>query len=267
MTPIAALVSYETSAAQTLAGTTAQRSAALTVGRWYTLFVEGEALRFAFGASDVDASSTPEELLAGDTTCDKSPDTAAYWQPTLYDGDEIVEPIDLAAYYRAAPGVDPADVETMPVGLAMIAGDHTATEPQPGDAAVWTCGARRTASDIPQDCPVSAPLTMVLTFQDCWDGEFLDSEGHQSHVAYSADGQCPDGFDVHIPQITVAIRFPVSGPDHDLRLASGSPLSAHGDFWNAWDPEGLQREIDACIKRDVVCDLASNRAESPLFSG
>jgi hypothetical protein len=34
---------------------------------------------------------------------------------------------------------------------------------------------------------------------------------------------------------------------------------------NAWDPVGLQREIDMCIHRGAVCDLASNRAEEFPF--
>jgi hypothetical protein len=41
--------------------------------------------------------------------------------------------------------------------------------------------------------------------------------------------------------------------------------SAHGDFFNAWDPAGLRREIDMCIHRGAVCDLASNRAEELPF--
>jgi hypothetical protein len=105
----------------------------------------------------------------------------------------------------------------------------------------------------------------VLTFQDCWDGEHLDSEDHRSHAAYSADGECPETHPVHLPQLTMSVRFPISGDGHDLRLASGDVVTAHGDFLNAWDPEGLRREVEACIWRGVVCDLASNRQEEDLF--
>jgi hypothetical protein len=106
---------------------------------------------------------------------------------------------------------------------------------------------------------------LVLTFQDCWDGTHLESEDTRSHVTYSTDGTCPDSHPVSIPQVTVSVAFPISGPGHDLRLASGSTYSAHGDFFNAWDPAGLQREIDQCIHRGAVCDLASNRAEEFPF--
>lgn len=229
---------------------------------------EGRSHRHDFYGSVVtDSSSVIEDLLGTDTTCDKSPDTAAYWHPTLYDHDEVVVPKELHAYYRAAPGVDPESIVAMPTGLALIAGDQTATEAQPGEATGWTCGSRTTISDEVPTCPPTAPLHLVLTFPDCWDGIHLDSADHRSHVAYAADGACPATHPFPIPQVTVSVTFPISGEGHDLRLASGSMYSAHGDFWNAWDPDGLEREVDACIRHDVVCDLASNRGEDPIFSG
>ena len=166
-------------------------------------------------------------------------------------------------------GIDepfPIQVATIPPGLAMVAGDHAATTPQPGDAAGWTCGARSDVEDEPPTCTEGAPLHLVLTFQDCWDGVHLDAVDHRSHVAYSEGGRCPASHPVHLPQIMVSVTFPIWGDGHDLRLASGSVLGAHGDFLNAWHAAGLQREIDACIHRNAVCDLASNRGEEPLFS-
>jgi hypothetical protein len=220
-----------------------------------------------YGSDIVAASTTAEDLLAGGTTCDKRPDKAGYWHPTLYDRGEIVVPRSISAYYRAAPGVDPSAVETMPTGLALIAGDQTATAPQAGDAAGWVCGSRTVLADDPPECPGGAPLHLVLTFQDCWDGENVGSADHQAHVAYSVGGRCPATHPVHIPQLTVSVAFPISGGGHDLTLASGSVYSAHGDFLNGWEPAGLAREIEQCIHRDVVCDLASNREEEALFTG
>ena len=220
-----------------------------------------------YGSTRTDASPAIDRLLDSETTCDKTVDTAAYWHPTLLDQGEVVVPRSIAAYYRAAPGIDPVSVQTMPTGLALIAGDQTASEPQAGDATGWTCGSNTVLSDDPPGCDVSAPLHLVVTFQDCWDGEHLDSEDHQSHVAYSSAGRCPVGYGVSIPQLTMAVAFPIFGPGHQLALASGSIYSAHGDFWNAWDPKGLQREVAACIRRGSVCDLASNRDEDPIFAG
>lgn len=229
---------------------------------------EGRSHRHDFyGSVDTDSTSTAKSLLGTETTCDKTVDAAAYWQPTLYDGDQAVTPLEAHAYYRAAPGIDPATVQTMPTGLAMIAGDHTAVVAQPGEATGWTCGTATTLTDAVPECAPSAPLHLVLTFADCWDGRHVDSADHRSHVTYSTDGACPRSHPVPIPQLTTSIAFPISGPGHQLRLASGTTDSAHGDFLNAWDPDGLQREISACIRRGAVCDLASNRSEEPLFSG
>ena len=220
-----------------------------------------------YGAVGIDADTTPESMLASDTSCNKAADRAAYWHPTLYDHGEPVTPIDLAAYYRPAPGVDAGSVETMPLGLALIAGDMTSTVPQEGDAVGWTCGVRDQRLDDPPVCPLSAPLHLVLTFQDCWDGQYLDSVDHRSHAAYSTDGACPDSHPVHIPQLTVTVGFPIHGEGHELSLASGNVYSLHGDFFNGWEPDGLWREITSCIHREVVCNLRPNRSERTMLDG
>jgi hypothetical protein len=218
-----------------------------------------------YGATGTSGRSTAARLHRGATTCDKTVDTAGYWQPTLYDHDVPLRPRSIQAYYRAAPHVDARSVRSFPFGRAMIAGDADATRPQRNDAAGWTCGARPDLRATPPECPGTAPLHLVLTFPDCWDGTHRDRENHRDHVAYSHAGACPSTHPVHVPQLMVAVTFPVSGPGHALRLSSGPTVSAHGDFLNAWDPAGLEREIAQCIRRGAVCDLASSRQESPLF--
>jgi hypothetical protein len=218
-----------------------------------------------YGSTRTNASSTARSLVGTPTTCTKTPDSAAYWQPALYDHGQVVLPVEIAAYYRPAPGVKPASVQTMPTGLSLITGDMTATTPQPGDATGWTCGSATAITDDAPECTPSAPLHLVLTFPDCWDGVYLDSVDHHSHARYSKAGRCPAGFGAHIPQITMSVKFPISGPGHDLTLASGNIYSAHGDFYNGWNPAGLRREIEHCIQRNAVCGLASNREDSSLF--
>ena len=218
-----------------------------------------------FGNTTTDADSTLTSLLAGDTTCQKRMDTAAYWAPSLFDHGEPVEPKSSTAYYRPAPGVDPTAVRNFPADLRVVAGDMAAEEPQPTDLVGWACGTSSRHHSTPPSCPASAPLTAVITFPDCWDGRRTDSEDHRSHMANSTDGACPSTHPVHVPQLTFAITYPISGHGHDLTLASGSTLTLHSDFMNAWDSEGLGREIELCIHRSVVCGLSSNRAEDPLF--
>ncbi len=220
-----------------------------------------------YGAIGTDANSTAASLAGGGSTCDKPGDDAAYWHPTLYDHGVAVVPTEAHAYYRAAPGVDPATVHAFPKGLALIAGDPAATRPQVGEAAGWTCGVRTTLAKTPPECDRTAPLHLVLTFPDCWDGVHTDTPGHRAQASYSENGTCPRAQPVHIPQLTFTVAFPIWGAGHDLRLASGSIYSAHGDFLNAWNPDALQREIDHCIHNRVMCDVASDRElVAPFFT-
>jgi len=219
-----------------------------------------------FGNVSTDAGSTLASLLDEGTTCQQQRDTAAYWAPQLRDHGEPITPVGSAVYYRAAPGVDPARIEPYPPGLAVIAGDMTATEPLSPDLAGWACGVSPQHSAAPPECPVSAPLRAVVTFPDCWDGERTDSADHRAHMANSEAGACPPSHPVHVPQLTFAVLYPISGAGHDLTLASGSTYGIHADFLNAWDQPALEAEIRHCLHRDVVCGLASNRGEEPLFA-
>ncbi len=222
-----------------------------------------------FGNTSTDASSDLESLLAGDTTCSKPLDTASYWAPALLEDGEPVTPSGSVAYYRAAPGVEPTDLVPYPPGLRIVAGDLTATaeDPQPVDLAGWACGVSSRQYSAPPDCPATAPLRAVITFPDCWDGINVDHADHRAHMANSAEGECPSSHPVHVPQLTFAISYPISGADRDLSLASGGPEGLHSDFFNAWDAEGLRNEIETCLHRDAVCGVSSNRGQEPLFTG
>ena len=220
-----------------------------------------------FGNTSTDAGSTLATLLEGDTSCQMQHDTASYWAPALLDHGVAVTPKTSTAYYRVAPGVDPSKVRAYPAGLKVVAGDMTATTAQSTDLAGWTCGVSTTHHASPPNCPPTSPLRGVITFPDCWNGSDLDSVDHRSHMANSVEGACPASHPVHVPQLTFAITYPITGTEHDLTLSSGSVHGLHSDFFNAWDQAQLEREVESCLHRDAVCGLASNRAEDPLFSG
>jgi hypothetical protein len=212
-----------------------------------------------FGASSTDADSTPESLRASETSCQTAADTAAYWAPALYVDGVEVQPSKLNAYYRPGPGVDPADVQAHPAGLAVVSGDHTSTEAQPLNVVGWHCGSSPSLSADPPACPRTAGLALRVTFPDCWDGEHTDSDDHRSHMALSQDGECAPSHPVSVPQLVLDIHYPVTG-DATVALASGTPHSAHADFFNGWDQDALEREVGACINRSLVCGVISNRA-------
>jgi Domain of unknown function (DUF1996) len=213
-----------------------------------------------FGATTAAAGSTAADLAAGGTTCDQPHDRASYWAPALLDHGVPVTPIRSVAYYRPGVGVDPTSVRPYPFGLKMLGGDPKAAEPQPTADVAWSCGTGSVRTPVPGTCPDGRPLRLAVSFPDCWDGEHLDSADHRAHVARSRDGACPPTHPVPIPQLLFAISYPVTGPGHDLSLASGPVTGAHADFFNAWDQDKLATEVEACLHRGLVCGLASTRS-------
>jgi len=213
-----------------------------------------------FGNTGTDAASTVASLLGADTTCQNRRDTAAYWAPALLLDGQPVTPTGSVAYYRPGPGVDPATVQPYPSGLLAIAGDPTATEPQPLEVAAWHCGASPVLHSDPPSCPRTAPLGVRIAFPDCWDGEHLDREDHRSHLARSEDGACPGSHPVPVPQLVFEVHYPVTGDPSGLELASGGVRGVHADFMQAWDQPTLEREVRACLNGGKVCGVVSNRA-------
>ena len=214
-----------------------------------------------FGAVDVRSDSTDDELRSGATTCDQLADTASYWAPTLVDATgRPLEPESAVAYYRAGPGADPLTVVPYPPGFMTVAGDHSATDPQPTSVVAFGCGSGVAREAEPVACGAANP-TMTITFQDCWDGVHARSPlvpEPDQHVSYSRSGRCPDSHPVPIPQLQLVVRYPPM-PDvdpADLALTSGDIHSGHADFWNTWDQEKLRNEVSRCIHRDLVCGVS-----------
>lgn len=214
-----------------------------------------------FGNRSTDASSTPDSLLGAETSCQQALDTAAYWSPTLFDGDEPVVPQGADVYYRPGPGIDPAEVVAYPHGLMMLSGDPGAVGDQSDRFVGWTCGSGGTPELQVPVCPADSPLRLEVVFPDCWNGADLDSEDHRSHMAASRGGECPKSHPVAVPQITLTIRYPVWGEGHDLELASGGMNSGHADFLNAWDEDELRSQVELCLNRGLICGVISNKAE------
>jgi hypothetical protein len=212
-----------------------------------------------FGATEVTAFSRAALLVEGDTTCETQQDTASYWAPALLDGEgQPIEPIGSDAYYRAAPGVDPADVEPFPFGLTVIGGDSSATEAQATDVVGWSCGPNPVRHQTPPPCQEGNSLVLRVTFPDCWDGDHLTSADHLSHMARSDADGCPESHPVVVPQLELVVEYPVYGEATDeLYLASGSIETAHADFYNAWEEEKLAEEVGYCIQADVICGAPS----------
>ena len=155
----------------------------------------------------------PTSLLGSDTTCDKQADTAALLAPGPLRprrGRRALRP------QRLLPGRARASTPTDVVPMPVRPGAHRRRPDRhrrrsPARRPAGPAGPRTDISDDPPTCPPGAPLHLVLTFPDCWDGEHLDSEDHASHATYSTDGACPEAHPVHIPQLDDVGRLPDLG--------------------------------------------------------
>jgi hypothetical protein len=211
-----------------------------------------------FGNTSTNAFSTYESLRAAATTCDLDEDTAAYWVPTLYQNRKALKPDQAVLYYRARDF--PERVKAFPPDLRMIAGDSTATSPQPTNVTAWMCAIRPNdkvqvppqeiglndrLQKPPRKCPLGTQLGLFVFFPNCWDGQNLDSPDHQSHMTYSR-GKCPRTHPVRTPEIALNIVYPTSRGT-GITFSSGSRYTAHADFINSWKQRTLATLVRRCI--------------------
>jgi hypothetical protein len=207
-----------------------------------------------FGNHATDAHSDYEELNGATGNCDPAEDISSYWVPTMYRNNTIVVPTSVTFYYLGEGVNNPGAIQSTPVGLKIVAGNAKAT----GDAdsiARWSC---LHAGHVPPsknfvNCPSGTQLETYLDFPQCWNGTSLDSADHKSHMTYPVAGGCPSSHPVSVPKLRMVIRFPVSGDPSGLRLSSGDGRTMHGDFFNVWPANEMERRVRDCIRPVVKC--------------
>ncbi len=199
------------------------------------------------GSASTNAFSTLTTLRASATTCRRVGDTAAYWMPTLLVDSQPVTPMGATIYYRRSTLATP---HAFPAGLKIVAGSSMAVGAQDTRIVFWNCGVDGGVrpSSVPPTCAntTTAALRLHVTFPSCWDGRNLDSLDHKSHMAYPTRGICPADHPVPTPQITLIYRYPTTGGPLTA-LASGSALTGHADFFNAWNQDELGRLVTTCL--------------------
>lgn len=205
-----------------------------------------------FGNVSTNAHSTYASLRAGMTVCRRPGDRASYWVPTLIVNGNPVEPFGSFVYYYGA-GHRRKRIRAFPPGLRIVAGTSTATSPQSRRVTSWSCtGEDGHHREVPT-CANGEHLRLQIRFPECWDGRFIDSPDHKSHMAYKSDRRCPATHRVAVPQLVVNVGYPVGGGP-GVSLASGSPYSGHADFFNAWDQDNLRRLVKKCLRRLRRCN-------------
>ena len=220
-----------------------------------------------YGNTSTSATSTAKTLVGGNTTCTASADASAYWTPVIYQNGIALTPGTALIYWRRPAG-DIATVQTVPVGLQMIAGNEAATAPQSTSVAAWTCsGAHglRSATPTPHDC-AGSDLRLVVTFPSCWDGHTLTGAG-QHNVVYRTATGCPPSNPIQIPQIVFHVTYPTSSAA-GLTVSmtptmSGSTDTEHVDFINGWNEATLTGDVSACLATSTRCGPVTGTDATP----
>jgi hypothetical protein len=210
-----------------------------------------------FGSTVTNAHSTVEDLVDANSNCNPSTDTSSYWIPTFYNGSTPVEPTT-GIFYYLGEGVREdllPSYQPLPFGLRIVAGNARATGPGDNTISRWSClhaGHVGSSHDF-VTCPAGTMLESYLDFPQCWNGRDLDSPDHKSHMAYPVNGACPATHPVLVPKLRQVMRYPVNGSPANFRLASGAGYTMHGDFFNAWPVEEMERRVANCIRIKVKC--------------
>lgn len=270
---------------------------------------EAAHLHRFYGNTLVDETSEITSLFtSGESSCQGNVlNRSAYWYPALLAPDynaatgerltdahgdpawkavsAVVGDDDVAHeifYYSA--GVDDLDsIQSIPLGLKMIAGSHMGQPGMEQDSSIvrWHCQSwessdatnPRWSAGIPE-CLAPDRLRMDIFFPSCWNGTDLDSDDHKSHLAYpvttNGNTECPAAHPVPIIRVSFHYAFGVK-PDvydpatlssrgwrlasdmYDGTLAEPGGMSLHADWFNAWHPEALQAVLDTCIKQGLDC--------------
>lgn len=228
-------------------------------------------LHLFFGNTGASAASTAESIrTTGNSTCRGGTiNRSAYWVPAVIDTATNTPVIadDSDFYYKSAYlGVQPGQIQPMPVGLRMIAGDPRKNGPSADPYAhpvyTWVChNAGTNRGETIPNCAVGDQVELSIGFPQCWDGVNLDSPDHKSHMAYSTPGVgCPTSHPVALPEVSFHVLFPVTRPNQTAtwRLSSDNysgpaGYSAHGDWFNGWRKEISDIWAINCVRSARDC--------------
>ncbi|MEV0389268.1 DUF1996 domain-containing protein [Nonomuraea sp. NPDC050643] len=210
------------------------------------------------GNTTTNAHSTLASLLAGGTSCTNPHDRSAYWFPSFFKGDQLVQPVGPQVVYYKSGVLDYTTVRTFPQGLRFVVGSPGQSLEEfrnaPGAVEGFECGDSFHNYDLPRSCPAGTQVNVRFQAPSCWDGVNLDSSDHKRHMAYPVSGYCPGSHPVPVPMLEFKIAFPADGDLSQARLSSGRGYSWHYDFFNAWEPAILRALVRHCVNGGLQCD-------------
>ncbi len=217
-----------------------------------------------FGNTGTNHASTIDSIrTGGNSTCRGGvANRSSYWAPALIDTRTArpVRPREVVIYYTHGNLPGP-EITPHPAGLQILAGDATATGPQPH--VNWWCRGNNNSYSgyISPNCRSDEDVKLTVVFPQCWNGRDLWSPD-QSHMAYSTRGAgCPGSHPVAVPQLNLSVIWPLDGePPTALRLSSDmysddrpGGYSGHADWFDGWNEDVKHTFVSECIHREVYC--------------
>jgi hypothetical protein len=230
----------------------------------------GSHLHVFFGNTGTNAYSTAASIAnTGASSCRGGiANRSAYWVPALIDtatGTPIA-PFESHFYYKTGyNGIRPSEINFLPAGLRMIAGDsrNTSTTAASG---TFSCHDAPSSAPTPAkhmiNCPVGSELRISIQFPQCWDGVNLASPDHKSHMSYTVNQRCPATHPVALPEISFNIAYKVKEANAPLRwrLASDNystslpaGLSFHADWMDGWMRDFMETWVRRCDREARDC--------------
>ena len=242
-----------------------------------------------WGNADFTADTTPDSLRqSAATDCNDtrySLNRSLYWQPALVnDKGEAIQPDLVVVYYKqwasdtgpCTPGAPNfiGKCVGLPNKIRFIFGWDMFDPTAPVKGAVWSCGgnkAKNLADLFAKGCKEGDTLEANTMGQNCWDGKYLDTPDHRSHVAYAGyDNRgryyCPASHPFTIPQEENKAQWRVTA---DMIAADGSPrirlssdhmlpggkpgATLHADYMEGWVWEAKQMWQGNCIEKRLSC--------------
>lgn len=244
-----------------------------------------------FGNTAINANTNSSTIAStGNSSCRGGIlNRTAYWTPAMIDTrtGAAVMPDEATIYYKTGYNMKPSNVQPMPTGLRIIAGDKNATGAQwagPLQLVTWSCrdsGPDRTT--IPTSCPTGDAVRLTIVFPQCWDGKNLDSPDHKSHMAYpnyssagSFTSKCPKTHPVMLPELTEHFDYPVTKGQEtapaNWRLSSDmydtskkGGLSAHADWMMGWDVPTMASLVQNCLAKGLDCGVGGIGGGKALY--
>jgi len=263
-------------------------------------------LHMFFGNTKADAFSTYESLrTSGEGSCQVGDlNRSSYWitallqakagvtgwptpSPDLNDY-EVVQPDNIALYYKRRVETDPECTRAphkgcvgIPAGLRAIFGTNYAQFSNQSPHVRFDCNTAAGFWDNLVDavafCRGEPKLHARIVAPACWNGRDLDSEDHQSHLAYEVRDintgrvSCPPTHQYLMPELTLGITWSLSELDRpeklifssDLQMGKKPGTTFHADYMEAWNDLIRFRWESNCLNKLLSC-TAGNLGDGTL---